>query len=250
MLPSLWTSAAHLPADLLGLLTRRIWLAGSLLAVLAAVAITVFSLHAANAVASVSSLSSARPVVVAGVPVSVATVARSEVTGWTEFSGRMEAVERVDIRSRVAGTVRAVHFREGALVKRGDLLLTIDPAPYAAEVDRATAQVAAAQARATYSHSEAARSQRLLDEHAIAQREHDERSNALLEADANLHAAQAALQTARLSPDYTQVRTPVAGRTAPDAATTAEPSPIRQPPWRPLDLSRSRWLPPSAPAAT
>ena len=54
---------------------------------------------------------------------------------WDEFSGRLEAVERVDVRSRVAGAVQAVHFREGALVKQGDLLVTIDPAPYAAEVD-------------------------------------------------------------------------------------------------------------------
>ncbi|MGH8830344.1 MAG: biotin/lipoyl-binding protein, partial [Polaromonas sp.] len=80
-------------------------------------------------------------------PVSVATVVQSDVSAWDEFSGRLEAVERVDIRSRVAGTIQAVHFREGALVKKGDLLLTIDPAPYAADVERADAQVAAAQAR-------------------------------------------------------------------------------------------------------
>jgi multidrug efflux pump subunit AcrA (membrane-fusion protein) len=72
---------------------------------------------------------------------------QSDVSAWDEFSGRLEAVERVDIRSRVAGTIQAVHFREGALVKKGDLLLTIDPAPYAADVERADAQVAAAQAR-------------------------------------------------------------------------------------------------------
>ena len=68
-------------------------------------------------------------------PVPVATVERREVTLWDEFSGRLEAVERVDVRSRVAGAVQSVHFAEGALVKRGDLLVTIDPAPYAAEVD-------------------------------------------------------------------------------------------------------------------
>ncbi|REM42326.1 biotin/lipoyl-binding protein, partial [Mycobacterium tuberculosis] len=67
-------------------------------------------------------------------PVSVATVASSEINAWDEFSGRLEAVQRVDVRSRVAGAVQSVHFREGALVKQGDLLVTIDPAPYAAEV--------------------------------------------------------------------------------------------------------------------
>ncbi len=66
---------------------------------------------------------------------------------WNEFSGRLEAVERVEIRSRVAGAVQAVHFREGSLVKAGDLLITIDPAPYAAEVERLKAQVVAAEAR-------------------------------------------------------------------------------------------------------
>ncbi len=148
----------------------------------------------------------------AATPVSVATVVHSEVSAWNEFSGRLEAVERVDVRSRVAGAVRSVHFREGALVKRGELLITIDPAPYAAEVDQAEAQVAAAQARVTHTHSERARAQRLLQESAIAQREYDERVSAQLQADASLRAAQAALQSARLSLGYTQVRAPVAGR--------------------------------------
>jgi multidrug efflux system membrane fusion protein len=145
-------------------------------------------------------------------PVSVATVAEREVNAWEEFSGRLEAVERVDVRSRVAGAVQSVHFREGALVKPGDLLITIDPAPYAAEVERAEAQVAAAQARVTHSRSEQERAQRLWDERAIAQREFEERGNTLREADANLRAAQAQLLTAKLSLGYTQVRAPIAGR--------------------------------------
>ena len=145
-------------------------------------------------------------------PVSVATVAATDITAWDEFSGRLEAVERVDVRSRVAGAVQAVHFREGALVKKGDLLITIDPAPYAAEVERAEAQVASAQARTAFSRSEQERAKRLWDEQAIAQRELDERVNAGREAEANLRAAQASLQTARLSMGYTQVRAPVAGR--------------------------------------
>jgi multidrug efflux system membrane fusion protein len=145
-------------------------------------------------------------------PVSVATVSQSTVSTWDEFSGRLEAVERVDIRSRVAGAVQAVHFREGALVRQGDLLLTIDPAPYQADVARAEAQVAAAQARQAYTQSDLARAQRLSDEHAISQRDYDERANAQREADANLRAAQAALQSAKLNLGYTQVRAPVAGR--------------------------------------
>ena len=145
-------------------------------------------------------------------PVSVAVVAATQVNTWDEFSGRLEAVERVDVRSRVAGAVLAAHFREGALVKQGDLLITIDPAPYAAEVERAEAQVASAQARAAFTRSEQERARRLWDDKAIAQRELDERVNAGREAEAALRAAQAQLQSARLNLGYTQVKAPVSGR--------------------------------------
>ena len=93
-------------------------------------------------VPSSSPQSSSRSTAPAATPVSVAVVEQRDVTLWDEFSGRLEAVERVEVRSRVAGAVEAVHFREGALVAQGDLLITIDPAPYAAEVERADAQVA------------------------------------------------------------------------------------------------------------
>jgi multidrug efflux system membrane fusion protein len=148
----------------------------------------------------------------AAVPVSVAAVERREVHPYDEFSGRLEAVERVEIRSRVAGAVQSVHFTEGSTVKTGDLLVTIDPAPYAAEVDRAQAQVAAAQARLDNAITEHARSERLWQEQAIAQRELDERVNNKRQAEADLRAAQAALQIARLNLGYTQVRAPVSGR--------------------------------------
>ena len=144
--------------------------------------------------------------------VSVATVTPTSVTTWAEFSGRLEAVERVELRPRVPGTVLAVHFREGALVKAGELLISLDPAPYQAEVDRADAQVAAAQARASYARSDVDRANKLFADQAIAQREFDERVNAAREADANLRAAQASLTAAKLNLSYTQLRAPVAGR--------------------------------------
>ena len=160
--------------------------------------------------------SSAQPKPAAGapqaMPVPVQVIEEQEVTTWDEFSGRLEAVERVDVRSRVAGAVKSVHFAEGALVKRDDLLVTIDPDPYAAEVERARAQVVAAQARVNYTQSERERAQRLWDESAIARRELDERVNAAQEASANLSAAQAALTSAKLNLSYTQVRAPVSGR--------------------------------------
>jgi multidrug efflux system membrane fusion protein len=185
---------------------RRLWTALTAVVALAAVPAAIFVLTGAQAEATPS------PAAPQATPVSVATVVQSEVAAWDEFSGRLEAVERVDIRSRAAGTVQAVHFREGALVKAGDLLVTIDPAPYAAAVERAQAQAAAAQARVTHLRSEHARAERLWEERAIAQRELDERTNALREAEANLRAAQAALQSAQLDLGYTQVRAPIAGR--------------------------------------
>jgi len=161
-----------------------------------------------------SSNAETRPAAAApqALPVPVAVIEQHQVSTWDEFSGRLEAVERVDVRSRVAGQVKSVHFTEGALVKSGDLLVTIDPDPYAAEVDRAQAQVVAAQARLSYAKSEHQRAKRLWEESAIAQRELDERVNAEQEADANLRAAQAALQSSKLNLQYTQVRAPLSGR--------------------------------------
>jgi multidrug efflux system membrane fusion protein len=146
------------------------------------------------------------------VPVMVATVVRIEVTPWDEFSGRLEAVERVEIRPRVAGTIERIHFQEGAIVKAGDPLFTIDPAPFQAAVDRAEAEVGAAQARLSQARTDYERNRRLLDDHAISQRDFDQATNTQNEADANLRAAHAALTTAKLDLGYTQVRAPVSGR--------------------------------------
>lgn len=188
---------------------RGLWPAVTGVTALVAIASAALGFHSLHAEANdVTTIAAPR-----ATPVSVATVAATEVNTWDEFSGRLEAVERVDVRSRVAGAVQAVHFREGALVKQGELLITIDPAPYAAEVERAEAQVASAQARVSFTRSEQERARRLWDEKAIAQRELDERSNAGREAEANLRAAQASLQSARLNLGYTQVRAPVSGRT-------------------------------------
>lgn len=183
----------------------RLWTAAGAAAGLSAAAAAVIALHGGRAQATAPS----EPPPPA---VSVATVSETEITAWDEFSGRLEAVERVELRSRVAGAVQAVHFREGALVRQGDLLVTIDPAPYAAEVERAQAQVAAAQARQELATSESARARRLWEDSAIAQRELEERANAEREARANLRAAQAQLQSAQLNLGYTQVRAPVSGR--------------------------------------
>lgn len=146
------------------------------------------------------------------IPVSVATVQSRDVVPWEEFSGRLEAVDKVEVRSRVSGQVQAVHFREGGLVKKGDLLVTIDPAPFAAELARAEAQVASAQARLGFAKREYDRAQSLTGSGNMPVRELDNRTNAYFEAQASLRAAQAAAETARLNLGYTRVTAPVAGR--------------------------------------
>lgn len=147
-----------------------------------------------------------------GTPVSVAVLKARQTMDWNEFSGRLQAVERVDVRSRVAGAVQKVHFREGALVSQGDLLVTIDPAPFEAELAHAQSLMAASEARVLLTKSDLERGKQLVDSRVVSIRDLDQRINASKEAEANLRAAQAAVQTAQLNLDYTQVRAPVDGR--------------------------------------
>lgn len=146
------------------------------------------------------------------VEVDVANVISRTVTDWQSYSGRLDAVDRVDIKPLVSGTITAVHFKDGQLVKKGDPLFTIDPRPYAAEVDRAAAQLASAQARDVFTSTDLARAQRLIADNAIAKKDFDQKENAAREAAANVKAARAALETARINLGYTQIVAPVAGR--------------------------------------
>ena len=148
----------------------------------------------------------------AAVPVSVATVEQRDTAIWDDFSGRVEAVGRVEVRPRAAGAIVAAHFREGAIIKQNDLLFTIDPAPYAVEVQRADAQVAAATARLALAGKEQQRAQQLVGSGFTPQRDVDQRVNEFHAAEANLRATQAQLATARLNLGYTEVRAPIAGR--------------------------------------
>jgi len=144
--------------------------------------------------------------------VDVAAVLKRNIVDWQTYSGRMAAVEKVEVRPQVSGTIVSVNFRDGALVKKGDTLFVIDPRPYQAAVDEAAAQVAAAQARTGYAQSDWARAQRLIGDNAIARRDYDEKQNAAREASANLKAAQAALEAAQINLGYTRIVAPVAGR--------------------------------------
>ena len=129
------------------------------------------------------------------------------ITEWQSYSGRLEAVEKVDIRPLVSGRIASVHFKDGALVKKGDVLFTIDPQPYQAEVDQADARLGAVETRAAHAVSESQRADR-----EATRRDYDERQNLARQSAAEVKAARAALQAAKVNLAYTQVVAPVAGR--------------------------------------
>ena len=146
------------------------------------------------------------------VPVTVTAIEPRDVTTWQEFSGRLEAVDRVELRSRVAGAIQSVHFREGALVKAGDLLVKIDPAPFEAAVAQAESLVASAQAKLALAETELGRGETLQAKKVISQSDFAQRRSVHDEARANLRAAEAALTTAKLNLGYTEIRAPISGR--------------------------------------
>jgi RND family efflux transporter MFP subunit len=144
--------------------------------------------------------------------VSVARPLVRPITDWDEYTGRLEAVDAVEIRARVTGYLQSRHFDEGALVEKGDLLFVIDPRPYEAVLDQAKAELARAQIRLDLARNDFDRAIRLFDSRAISEEELDARSKNQQEAAAALTAARAAVRSAELDVEFTRVHAPVAGR--------------------------------------
>ena len=144
--------------------------------------------------------------------VSAAEVVSKEVTQWDEFTGRVEAVDSVNIQPRVAGYIESVNFKEGAEVKKGDVLFVIDQRPFKADLARAEAELARARARAQLADAQATRALKLLATNTISQDEADERKAAQAQAAADIRAAEANVAVARLDVEYTEIRTPIDGR--------------------------------------
>jgi RND family efflux transporter MFP subunit len=144
--------------------------------------------------------------------VTVAAASERKVTEFDEFTGRFEAVERVEVRPRVSGYISSVNFSEGSEVRKGDVLFVIDPRPYAAERDKARAQLAQAHSQLVLAKSERDRATKLLTQHAISEEEFDTRTAGREQAQANVEAAQAALDAANLNLEFTRVTAPIAGR--------------------------------------
>jgi RND family efflux transporter MFP subunit len=144
--------------------------------------------------------------------VSVAQVLEKRVKDWDEFTGRLQAVETVEIRPRVSGYIDKVAFTEGSQVKRGDLLFIIDPRPYKAEYDRANADVKRFKTALELGRIELTRVQRLKDSGAVSEEELDERKSTVAQAEANVGGAEAALEAAALNLNFTRVTSPIDGR--------------------------------------
>ncbi len=149
--------------------------------------------------------------IVAAPEVSVAEVLEREVTSWREFTGRIEAVERVELRPRVSGYIESVAFREGAEVARGDVLFVIDPRPYEAALKRARAELARAESALRQAQGEHERAEKLLALRALSQEEFDARTAGIEKARADVQAAHAAVDAAELDLSFTRVRAPIAG---------------------------------------
>jgi RND family efflux transporter MFP subunit len=135
-----------------------------------------------------------------------------EVVEWDEYTGRLEAVESVEVRARVSGYLQSVHFTDGAIVKKGALLFVIDPRPYQAELNRTKAALEQAIAQHERTQKDLARVRQLVKSRAVSQEEVDTRAADQRQAEEAVEAARAAVEAARLNVEFTQVRAPISGR--------------------------------------
>lgn len=144
--------------------------------------------------------------------IATAQVISKRIKDWDEYTGRFQAVDSVEIRPRASGYIDEVKFREGQLVKRGDVLFVIDQRPYQADYDRARAGLELARSQFELAKLEAARAQKLKDSGAISREELESRVSQLNQQQANVSAAKAALDSASLMLSFTKVVAPIDGR--------------------------------------
>jgi len=134
------------------------------------------------------------------------------ITEWDDYTGRFEASQSVEIRPRISGQLVGVHFRDGDIVRKGQLLFTIDRRPFEAALAEASARAAAAQTQLALARSEYARAERLISDEAVSQEEVDSLRAAMRAGEAGVAAAQAQVRQRALDLEFTQVRSPVTGR--------------------------------------
>lgn len=144
--------------------------------------------------------------------VTVATADAGNVTDFDDFTGRFEAVSRVELRPRVSGYIDEVRFVEGKEVNKGEVLFVIDQRPYRIELQRAQSELARIKSQAALALSESQRAEKLLASRAISQEERDQRVSQNSQALSDIASAQAAVDAAKLNLEFTQVTSPIAGR--------------------------------------
>ncbi len=153
-----------------------------------------------------------QPVPPPAAKVEVAPVLFKSLPQWDDFTGQMQAIDSVNVHARVGGFIDKVAFKEGALVKKGQVLFQIDPRPFQAEVDRAAAALDRAKAQGQLAAADGDRAQRLIDQNAIARGELERLQAQATSAKADVAAAEAALATAKLNLSFTRVISPIDGR--------------------------------------
>lgn len=151
--------------------------------------------------------------------VTVSPPIQQEVQEWDEFTGRIDAAESVEIRPRVSGYIDQIHFKSGQLIKKGDLLVTIDPRPFQAILDRAEAEVQRAKTKLELSKKEFDRADKLIATKAISAEEADAKSMSFREASDALRSAEAAVKAAALDVEFASVRSPIDGRVSREMVT-------------------------------
>ena len=144
--------------------------------------------------------------------VGVVAVAEKDVSSSFDFTGRVEAIDTVDLRARVEGFLEQRNFEEGGEVKKGQLLFVIEQAPYKAQVDQVQASIAKAQAAADFAQIQEKRYADLVKRQAVPQQRLDEVNNQLAQAKADLMNQQAALEEAKLNLSYTEIIAPISGK--------------------------------------
>jgi RND family efflux transporter MFP subunit len=144
--------------------------------------------------------------------VTVAKPVKRTVIDQDEYVGRFVAVDSVEVRSRVSGTLQGIHFKDGQLVKKDDLLFTLDKREFQNAVDQARGNLLLAQSNLTFTSNDLLRGQQLLREKTISEQVYDQRSQAKRNAEASVSAAEAAVRQAELNLEYTEIRAPIAGR--------------------------------------
>ena len=144
--------------------------------------------------------------------VSAADVVVKSISQWDSFNGRIEAVESVQLRPRVSGYIEKVNYTDGQEVKKGEVLFTIDDRTYRAALEQAQATLARAKTQASLARSEASRTDKLINSNVVSREEWEQRRSAATQAQADIQAAQAAVDAAQLNLDFTKVTAPIDGR--------------------------------------